>query len=174
MAEIPPTPSSSPSPRVSVVIPTYNRARDLRRCLDSLVAQSFRDFEVLVCDDGSTDDTATVAAAFEARLDLTYHWAENFGGPARPRNTGLNRARGAYVAFLDSDDWWAPRKLQMSVLRLDAGADVVYHDLREARSTGRRLYWRRSRVGGLGAPVFRDFLVIGIGLTTSRCVLRRA
>src|SRR5690242_1512065 len=99
MAEIPATVSSSRAPRVSVVIPTYNRAREMRRCLDSLVSQSFRDFEVLVCDDGSTDETATVAAAFETRLQLAYHWAENFGGPARPRNIGLHRARGIYVAF---------------------------------------------------------------------------
>ena len=173
MAEIPGKVSSSHAPRVSVVIPTYNRARELRRCLDSLVAQSYRDFEVLICDDGSTDETATVATAFETRLELTYYWAENFGGPARPRNIGLNRARGIYVAFLDSDDWWAPRKLEMSVPRLDAGSDVVYHDLREARSTRQRLYWRRSRVRRLNAPVFQDLLLNGNALNTSSIVLRR-
>jgi glycosyltransferase involved in cell wall biosynthesis len=173
MAEIPGKVSSSHAPRVSVVIPTYNRARELGRCLDSLVAQSYRDFEVLVCDDGSTDETATVAAAFDTRLELTYHWAENFGGPARPRNIGLNRARGIYVAFLDSDDWWAPRKLEMSVPRLDAGSDVVYHDLREARSTRQRLYWRRSRVRRLNAPVFQDLLLNGNALNMSSIVMRR-
>src|SRR3954464_10946901 len=111
-------------PRVSVVIPTYNRSHALRRCLDSVAKQTFRDFEVIVCDDGSTDDTAEVVREYESVLDLTYSYGENFGGPARPRNRGIGLARAPYIAFLDSDDWWAPRKLELSVRYLDEGADV--------------------------------------------------
>jgi glycosyltransferase involved in cell wall biosynthesis len=117
------------TPRVSVIVPTFNRARDIGRCLESLAQQTFRDFEVLVCDDGSKDNTREIVERFKDRLELQYRWEENFGGPARPRNIGLSLARGEYVAFLDSDDWWMPRKLEQSVRYLDAGADLVYHDL---------------------------------------------
>lgn len=83
-------------PRVSVIIPTYNRAADLKRCLDSLTYQTYKDFEVLVCDDGSTDNSEQVIKAFSDQLNITYFWRENFGGPARPRNLGLQYATGNF------------------------------------------------------------------------------
>ena len=173
MEPLPDAAAASKSPRVSVIIPTYNRAADLGRCLDSLVAQTFKDFEVLVCDDGSTDESAMVVERYKGRLDLSYHWARNFGGPARPRNSGVQLARGMYVAFLDSDDWWSPRKLAESVQRLDADADVVYHDLWIARSPRQRVFWRRAHTRPLVVPVFRDLLLNGNAICNSSVVLRR-
>lgn len=160
-------------PTVSVVIPTYNRMSDLRRCLDSLVGQSFRDFEVLVCDDGSTDDTASVAAEFADRLDLVYETAENFGGPARPRNRGLARARAPYVAFLDSDDWWMPEKLARSVAALNAGADVAYHDLFIVRDGESSSGFERLHATPPRHPMFRALLCTGISIPNSSVVVRR-
>ncbi len=160
------------APRVSVIVPTYNRARDVGRCLESLANQTVADFEVIVCDDGSTDGTGEVVATYRERLALTFHWSENFGGPARPRNIGLQLARGDYVAFLDSDDWWKPDKLERSVQRLDAGADVVYHDLYRVRSLQSRLHWRRKRSRRLSAPVFDDLLQHGNALPNSSVVVR--
>lgn len=86
-------------PRVSVVIPTYNRAHFLRECIGSVLVQSFRDFEVIVVDDGSTDDTRRIVSGFPVR----YIYQENGGAPAA-RNKGLRLARGEYIIFLDSDD----------------------------------------------------------------------
>jgi glycosyltransferase involved in cell wall biosynthesis len=160
------------APRVSVVVPTYNRAPDIARCLDSLVAQSYRDFEVLVCDDGSKDDTREVVESFTDRLHIEYHWAENWGGPARPRNVGLAKARGEYLAFLDSDDWWMPEKLARSVAALDAGADVVYHDLFFVDKVGQRNFGRRQRTATLRAPVFEQLLRMGNVIANSSVVLR--
>jgi glycosyltransferase involved in cell wall biosynthesis len=160
-------------PCVSVIVPTYNRARDIGRCLESLSNQTLADFEVIVCDDGSTDGTEDVVTGYRERLALTYHWAENFGGPARPRNIGLELARGGYVAFLDSDDWWTPDKLERSVRRLDAGADIVYHDLYRVRSVARRRHWRRVRTRRLFAPVFDDLLERGNTVPNSSVVVRR-
>jgi glycosyltransferase involved in cell wall biosynthesis len=160
------------APRVSVIIPTYNRARDVGRCLDSLVQQTFKDFEVLVCDDGSVDATAAVVEPYKSRLALTYHWAENFGGPARPRNTGLQLARGEYLAFLDSDDWWMPDKLRISVLHLEQGADFIYHDLLIASRRSQKLYWRRSGSRRVSKPVFDDLLVHGNAINNSSVVMR--
>jgi glycosyltransferase involved in cell wall biosynthesis len=91
-------------PRVSVVIPTYNRRLLLERALASVFAQSRRDFEIIVVDDGSTDDTkAMVQASGEVR-----YFCQANAGPAKARNTGIREARGDFIAFLDSDDLWHP------------------------------------------------------------------
>lgn len=160
-------------PRVSVVIPTFNRARDLRRCLESLTRQTIGDFEVLVCDDGSTDDTGGVCKEFAGSLDITHDYAENFGGPARPRNRGLALARAPYIAFLDSDDWWLPRKLEVSLRTLEAGNDLVYHDLYFATGSVGRHPWRRAKARRLAAPVFQDLMINGSAIPNSSVVARK-
>jgi glycosyltransferase involved in cell wall biosynthesis len=137
------------------------------------VSQTFKDFEVLVCDDGSTDGTAQAVSRYKTTINLSYHWTENFGGPARPRNLGLRLASGPYVALLDSDDWWAPRKLAESVRRLDAGADLVYHNMFAVRSSRQRVYWRRRHTRALGSPVFDDLLLNGNVICNSSVVVRR-
>jgi glycosyltransferase involved in cell wall biosynthesis len=111
---------------VSVVIPTHNRRRLLGQTLWSAMAQRGVDFEVLVVDDGSTDGTADgVAAVGDHRVRLLRH--EHPRGVATARNTGVAAARGAWVAFLDDDDLWAPDKLarQLDAVRA-AGRDWVY------------------------------------------------
>jgi glycosyltransferase involved in cell wall biosynthesis len=139
-----------------------------------LTAQTFQHFEVLVCDDGSNDNTAEVVDSYRARLNLNYHWAVNFGGPARPRNAGLQMARGEYVAFLDSDDWWTSRKLERSLEYLERGADVVYHDLHIATKPDQRLFPRTLRSRELVRPVFEDLLAKGNTLHNSSVVARRS
>jgi glycosyltransferase involved in cell wall biosynthesis len=157
-----------------VVVPTYNRAADLGRCLDSLVRQTYWEFEVIVCDDGSTDNTREVVDRYANRLALRYDWAENFGGPARPRNAGLRLARGEYVALLDSDDWWCPDKLLWSVRVLDRGADVVYHDLYQVKSRRQRFFFRTHKSRALRAPAFDELIRVGNVVPNSSVVLRAA
>jgi GT2 family glycosyltransferase/predicted SAM-dependent methyltransferase len=99
-------------PKVSVIIPTYNRAALLRRALTSVFAQTFRDFEVLVADDGSTDETAEVCRSF---TEVRYVALPHSGLPAVARNRALDVASGEYIAFLDSDDEWVENKLETQV-----------------------------------------------------------
>lgn len=162
------------NPRVTVVIPTYNRADDLRRCLDSLALQTLDNFEVLVCDDGSTDHSASVADEFSGRLSLRFDTADNFGGPARPRNRGVSGARAPYIAFLDSDDWWTPAKLEKSVAALDAGADLVYHDLFIVRDTAQTVFSERIVSTEPKHPMFKALLCTGMSVPNSSVVVRRA
>jgi glycosyltransferase involved in cell wall biosynthesis len=89
----------------SVVIPTYNRAHLLPQALESVFAQEEKDFEILIVDDGSTDDTEAVLARYEGRVRV---FRQKNSGPAVARNLGIENARGDYVAFLDSDDVWFP------------------------------------------------------------------
>jgi hypothetical protein len=124
---------------VSVVIPTHNRRRLLGQTLWSALAQRGVDFEVLVVDDGSTDGTADgVAALGDHRVRLLRH--EPSRGVASARNTGVAAARGAWVAFLDDDDLWAPDKLarQLEAVRA-AGCDWVYAGAVEVDGAGRLL-----------------------------------
>lgn len=111
------------APKVSVIIPAYNAAGCVRRAVDSVLAQSFRDFELLVVDDGSSDDTLEVLAAYGDRLRPL---AQANGGPAAARNHGLRQARGEYVAFLDADDHWRPDKLARQVQLLDARPEIGF------------------------------------------------
>jgi glycosyltransferase involved in cell wall biosynthesis len=115
-------------PQISVVIPTFNCAEYLATAIDSVLAQTFRDLEVIVVDDGSTDETRSVVGAYGDRI--LYIRTENRGA-ASARNQGLQACSGEYLAFLDADDWWEPTKLaeQMSALADDGDAGLVYCDM---------------------------------------------
>ncbi len=128
---------------------------------------------MIVCDDGSTDKTATVVEGYASALDIIYDYAENFGGPARPRNRGVRLARAAYVAFLDSDDWWAPAKLERSVCALNAGADVVFHDLWNVRSEDQKAFRSRLRTSRPVPPMLESLLCSAHSIPNSSIVVRR-
>jgi glycosyltransferase involved in cell wall biosynthesis len=160
------------NPRASVVVPTYNRANELRRCLDSLVTQTLGDFEVLVCDDGSTDNTAEIITDYASALDISYDYAENFGGPGRPRNRGIRLARAPFIAFLDSDDWWAPAKLERSLFFLNAGADVVFHDLWNVLHLEQKHCKSRISSDKPVAPMFESLLCSAKSIPNSSIVVR--
>lgn len=113
--------SSGLKPYISVVLPTYNRARLIAGSVFSVLGQSFGDLELVIVDDGSTDDTATVVAGF-ADPRVRYIRRERNGGVAAARNTGVQVARGQYLAFQDSDDEWLPAKLELQLADLK-GAD---------------------------------------------------
>jgi glycosyltransferase involved in cell wall biosynthesis len=114
-------------PEVSVVIPTFNYARFLPDAIQSVLNQTFRDLDLVVVDDGSTDDTRAVVARFEDDPRVRYVHQDNQGDSAA-RNTGIARSTGTYVAFLDSDDYWLPDKIerQVAVLATCPDISVVY------------------------------------------------
>ena len=101
-------------PKVSVIIPTYNRLSMLKEAVDSVLAQDFEDFELIVVDDGSTDGTADEVIRYGGRVKLLQH-GENRGVSAA-RNSGILHAKGKYIAFLDSDDLWVKGKIEESRL----------------------------------------------------------
>ena len=99
-------------PRVSVIIPIYNGAATIERALKSVFEQTFTDFEIVVVDDGSTDETPAVLARFGDRISVVRQ--RNKGLPGA-RNAGVAASRGELLALIDHDDQWLPRKLELTV-----------------------------------------------------------
>lgn len=119
---------------ITVVIPTRNRCQELTRALDSLVAQTDSDFEVIVCDDGSTEDIAAVTHKYAETLRIRLLRIENSGGPGRARNLGIDSAQTTWISFLDSDDWWFPTRIKRLKASLTLEDDVIHHQLRVERA----------------------------------------
>ena len=141
---------------VTVIIPTYNRARYVCQALDSVLNQTYRDFDVIVVDDGSTDETSQLLESYKDRVTCI---RQDNQGRAAAKNAGLSHAQGKYVAFLDSDDIWCPDKLERQVNFLEtrpelslAHGEVEVIDskgnpLRKETERMKRLY-RRQRSKG--------------------------
>jgi glycosyltransferase involved in cell wall biosynthesis len=130
-----PLPQAGVPGLVSVIIPTYNRAGSLVRAIESALAQTYDSLEIVVVDDGSSDDTRSVVVRYGPRV--RYVWQENAGVSAA-RNTGFRHARGEFVALLDSDDAWQPWKLaaQVAVLRADPSLGMVWTDMSAVTPSG--------------------------------------
>jgi len=114
-------------PNVSIVMAAKNYARFLPMAVESVLAQTFTDWELLIIDDGSTDDTPAVVQPFLADSRVRYFRSDKLGQP-RAKNLGLRLSRGEFVAFLDADDAWSPTKLdkQLAVFREQPGVGVVF------------------------------------------------
>lgn len=111
-------------PKVSVVIPTYNRVQCLANAIDSVLAQRFQDYELIVVDDGSTDETAGLVDTYSSRVKLV---CQPNSGVSVARNSGIKLAQGEWIAFLDSDDTWEPDKLWIQMDDLKNCPQAVLH-----------------------------------------------
>lgn len=117
-------------PKVSVVIPAYNSAKYLPETIESIISQSFKDIEIIIVDDASTDNTSDIIARINSS-DIRYvRLEENHGGPSRPRNIGIQKAKGEFIAFCDSDDLFVPGRLSTAIkfLRNNPDMGMVFTD----------------------------------------------
>ena len=113
---------------ISIVIPTYNHGTYLKRALQSVLDQTYLNWEAIVIDNHSTDDTAEIMTNFNDQR-IKYLKIHNNGVIAASRNAGINIAKGEWIAFLDSDDWWTEDKLEICFKNINDEIDLVYHDL---------------------------------------------
>ena len=158
------------SPTFSIIIPTYNHGHLISKCLQSLLDQTLTSWEAIVVNNFSDDDTISVVHGFaDPRIQLINF--RNNGIIAASRNEGLRRSSGAYIAFLDSDDWWYPEKLEV-VQNAMARADVVHHDCDVYTTRGKQLLKLRGRQ--LKKPVFVDLMTRGNPVINSSVCVRQA
>ncbi len=183
-------------PKVSIILPTFNRARFIPQALASILQQDFRDWELIIVDDGSTDESASLIENLSQRItnSIIYLKQKN-QGPAAARNLGIRRARGKYLAFFDSDDTWDTFHLAACISHLERNADVdwIYSSFRRVQvlseeiinadlflDGGRRaefLSLKTSKRGDLhvieDANALRCAIVHGIGIGLRTSVVRR-
>jgi GT2 family glycosyltransferase len=149
---------------ISVIVPAYNAEKTIRECLLSVLGQTFKDFELIVINDGSIDRTLTI---IEGILDTRLRvFTFSNSGPQKSRNRGINKARGKYISFIDSDDMWAPDKLecQLSSLHKHPKAAVAYSwtDIVDERGEFVRHGKRSTKEGNVFEELlFDDFIASG-------------
>ena len=159
-------------PIVSVVIPTYNHARYLDRALQSVFDQTYTNWEIIVVDNHSTDNTAEIVNKFSCRR-LTYLKINNNGIIAASRNAALSKAKGEWVAFLDSDDRWMKDKLQVCMESVSHETDFIYHNLKIDNNSSGYNTRKTLKSWKLKAPILLDLLVNGNAIANSSVVVRK-
>lgn len=160
-------------PLVSVIVPTYNRSQLLGRALHSVLAQTYPDWECLVIDDASVDETEEVVKRLgDSRIRYLRH--DTNRGASATRNTGIAEARGEHLAFLDSDDEWLPEKLEKQLAVLETTKDpllgVVVCGRIVTKPTGEQIVPGPDLQGG----AYRKVLTLGFGGFGSSCFVRRS
>lgn len=165
---------------VSIILPTYNRAHIIKKSIDSVLAQTYTDFELLIIDDGSTDETEQVIAEYQDSR-IVYHKLPQNGGQSKARNYGITQAKYDVIAFEDSDDIWYPTKLekQMDILmKADASVGMVYHKLKyEIEDYGTLILPKgedEKRSGDIYAQLLWDNMIGMPTLLVRKCCLEEA
>lgn len=162
---------SEKSPAVSVVVPTYNRAHLLGRSIRSVLNQTYQDFEIIVIDDASTDNTEELIMSL-GNEQIRYIRHEKNKGAAAARNTGIKAARGSFIAFQDSDDEWLPEKLekQMKVFKTSQEeVGMVYSDMWRQHGTKKR-YFHAPSINPEDGIVYEralNYLLANIGVQSA-------
>jgi glycosyltransferase involved in cell wall biosynthesis len=159
---------------LSIILTTYMLGRYIREAIDSVLGQTFKDYELIIVDDGSTDNTKEEVAKVKDER-IKYIWQSHTGLPAKARNKGLEAASGRLIAFFDGDDLWYPDKLQRctEILNKDSSIDILCHDLDLMRTSDGTIY-RRTFLGPYGDDMYKQLLFRGNALATSSTVMKRS
>ena len=149
-------------PLVSIVIPTYNHAKFISKALKSILDQTFKDWEAIIIDNQSTDQTNDILSKYSDPRIKSYK-IDNNGIIAKSRNLGIKLSKGKWIAFLDSDDWWTSEKLEVCFDNIDEDVDLIYHDLQIIHEKYQP-YFKKKKFKGrqLKKPILNDLLIGGI------------
>ena len=160
-------------PFFSIVIPVFNREALVGRCISSVLSQGFKDFEVIIIDNGSTDSSAQIIESFSDPR-IKYYYQKGTGSPANPRNNGIKYSQGEWICFLDSDDWWEQEKLSIVYGALNGSPyklDVICHNenfyYEDKSEIGSKIFY-----GPKYKSMYKNLLIYGNCLSTSATSVR--
>jgi len=146
---------------ISVIIPAYNAAKHIKETLQSVLSQTYPNIEILVIDDGSTDNTKQIVKSFGAKV--RYYYQEN-SGPSAARNKGVKEAKGKYIAFIDSDDLWCKTALEKMMVSLKENhSDLVFSNALISYENGsEEIFWveKPSNQNIFSNLIFENFLLM--------------
>ena len=161
--------------KVSVIIPTYNRADLLTMTVDSVLAQTYKNYEIIIVDDGSTDHTKEIIKPYLSKSNIRYIYQEN-RKQAAARNNGIRNSAGEFISFLDSDDLWRPEKLELQVKVLEEHPEVglVYSNQSLMLDVSSEDQIRYSPGVLKSGDIFKDLLRRKFYCSTSSLLVRKS
>lgn len=154
-------------PNISVIITTFNRVSLLKKAIYSVLTQTYKNFEIIVIDNYSTDGTLKYLEQLNDKR-INFYQIRNNGIIAKSRNFGISKSLGKYLAFLDDDDWWGENKLLETNLKLNEGFDLVYHNV---FLHGNKI--KKSNCRLLKKPIFDDLFCNGNPIVTSSVIVKK-
>ena len=165
------------TPFISIIIPTYNHAKFLGKALESIIHQTYKNWEAIIIDNQSTDGTSEIINKYKDTR-IRYLKISNDGIIAKSRNLGINVAKGEWIAFLDSDDYWTKDKLEICTQNINEEVDFIYHEL-EIIYDNSNSYLKKKKIIGrqLKKPVLNDLLISeikdGTAIGNSSVIVRK-
>ena len=158
---------------ISIILPTFNHAKFLKKAIESVINQSYINWELIIIDNNSTDETSEIVSSYSDRR-IIYSKIHNNGVIAASRNLGIRLSNGSWIAFIDSDDWWTNNKLSKSVEYINTNKfDLIYHDLFLVYKSNQNSFKKLARSRNLSFPVFEDLLLNGNGILNSSVLVRK-
>jgi len=161
------------SPLISVVMPSYNHGNFIGRSIQSVLSQTYKNIELIIVDNNSTDDTDEVITRFSDNR-ITLLKIQNNGVIAASRNRGIQASAGEWVAFLDSDDWWKTDKLERCMAEATPDTALIYHDMQLVDESLEASGDTHSKSRRLCKPVLEDLLINGNTIANSSVVVRKS
>jgi glycosyltransferase involved in cell wall biosynthesis len=160
-------------PLISIVIPTYNRADLIGKAIQSILNQTYNNWELIIVDNYSDDNTREVIKSFaDSRISMLQ--IPRTGSVAASRNFGVMHSKGEWVAFLDSDDWWFPEKLSVVCKAIQGKPDLIYHELQIVSGQDDKKSKKKTKSRKLKSPIFIDLLQNGNDIALSSVTIRKS
>ena len=156
----------------SIIIPTYNRENKLKKAIDSVLSQKFKNWEILVIDNYSRDNTKKLVQSYKNK-NINFFRIKNYGIIAKSRNFGISKSKGRFIAFLDSDDIWTKEKLYEcnKIIKSNPSVKFIYHNMNIKKSSENIYSKKVEYFRALSKPIKNDLIINGPAFPTSSVVV---
>ena len=158
--------------KVSIIIPTYKRVKKLKRAIDSVLNQTFINWEIIIIDNHSDDGTKELIDNYN-NPKIKILLIRNNGNIAKSRNLGIKKSKGKYLALLDSDDLWTSNKLKICIKALSKKTKIVYHDMYIQNNIKQIIFKKSGMCRDLIKPIYDDLIINGPAFPTSSVVIEK-